>query len=140
MSRCSEPGSGSLGELDQLLSDSDVVTVHLRLSDESRQLLDRRRIGLLRPQTILINTARAALLDEAALLARLRDGSLCGYGADVFLVEPPPAGENPYAELENVVMTPHLADETVETNARLRTLIVSNLLAFHAGRPVNLVS
>jgi phosphoglycerate dehydrogenase-like enzyme len=129
-----------LVDLDDLLLAADVVSLHLRLTPESAGLLDRRRVGLLRPNAILVNTARAALVDEAALLARLRAGTLGGYGVDVFAVEPMPLEANPYAALENVVMTPHLADETLEANQRLRELLIGNVTAFHGGRPVNVVT
>jgi D-3-phosphoglycerate dehydrogenase len=129
-----------LVELDALLAIADVVSLHLRLTPESMGLLDRRRVRLLRPGAILINTARAALVDEVALLERLRAGELGGYGADVFTVEPMPLESNPYAVLENVVMTPHLADETVEANQRLRELLIGNVVAFHIGRPINVVN
>jgi len=136
--RAARLGVGLL-ELDELLATADVVSLHLRLTPESNGLIDARRVRLLRPGAILINTARAALVDEGALLERLRGGELGGYGVDVYSTEPVPPEGYPYRDLDNVVMTPHMADETVEANQRLRELLIGNVLAFHQGRPINVI-
>jgi phosphoglycerate dehydrogenase-like enzyme len=89
---------------------------------------------------VLLNTARAALVDEAALLAALRSGRLGGLGVDVYGREPVSLESNPFTGLENVVMTPHMADETAETNARLRRLVVANVVDFYRGEPRNVLT
>jgi phosphoglycerate dehydrogenase-like enzyme len=89
------------------LDAADIVSVHVKLSDESRGLLDDRRLGLIGPRGVLVNTARGAIVDEDALARRLADGSLGGAGLDVFVEEPLPQ-DSPLRRLDNVVMTPHL--------------------------------
>jgi len=94
-------------ELDALLQAADVVTVHLRLSDESRGLLDERRLRLMRPHAVLINTARGAIVDEKALARLLEEGAIAGAGLDVY-VEEPLGRDSPLRRLDNVVLTSHL--------------------------------
>ena len=103
--------------LDECLATADVVSLHLALTAETRGLIDRRRIGLLRPGAVLVNTARGALLDEAALVARLRRGDLAA-GLDVFADEPLPPG-HPLLELDTVTLTPHSAWNTEAAGGRL---------------------
>ncbi|HEX5078000.1 MAG TPA: NAD(P)-dependent oxidoreductase [Geminicoccaceae bacterium] len=105
-------------ELDALLAEADVVSLHVALNEGSRGLIDRRRIGLLRPGAILINTARGAILDEAALVDALRDGRIGHAGLDVFADEPLPA-DHPLTRLDNVTLTAHAAFMTEEASARL---------------------
>lgn len=105
------PGSDSFGverlPIDDLLAISDVVSIHLRLSDESRGLLNRERLWKMKPGAILINTSRGAIIDEAALVEALREKRLGGAGLDVFSMEPlPPASE--LRTLPNVLLTPHV--------------------------------
>lgn len=107
-------------ELDQLLSQADYVSLHLPLNSETHHLLDARRLALLKPSAVLINTARGALVDEAALVAMLRTGLLGGAGLDVFeaidvfsLSSSPPRHE--LLNLENVILTPHCAGSSVES-------------------------
>lgn len=105
-------------ELDDLLSRADVVSLHLVLNDGTRGLIDRRRIGLLRPDTILINTARGAILDEVALVEALGTGRIAHAGLDVFAEEPIGA-DHPLAKLDNVTLTAHAAFMTREASERL---------------------
>ncbi len=107
----SSPASDSFGvkrlPLDELLATSDVVTIHLRLSDESRGLLNREKLWKMKPGAILINTSRGAIVDEDALVEALREKRLGGAGLDVFSVEPlPPDSE--LRNLPNVLLTPHV--------------------------------
>jgi phosphoglycerate dehydrogenase-like enzyme len=107
----SSPGRDEFGverlPLEDLLATSDVVTVHLRLSDESRGLLNRERLWKMKPGAILINTARGAIVDEAALIEALQEKRLAGAGLDVFSTEPlPPASE--LRTLPTVILTPHV--------------------------------
>jgi D-3-phosphoglycerate dehydrogenase len=105
-------------ELEDLLRTSDVVSLHLVLNEQTRGFLDARRIGLLKPGAILINTARGALLDEAALVAALEAGRIGHAGLDVFKDEPlPPA--HPLTRLPNVTLTAHAAFATSEASERL---------------------
>lgn len=93
--------------LDELLSTADVVSVHLRLSDESRGLLSREKLWKMKPGAILINTSRGAIVDEEALIDALKQKRLAGAGLDVFSVEPLPSS-SPLRTLPNVLLTPHI--------------------------------
>jgi D-3-phosphoglycerate dehydrogenase len=105
-------------ELDELLARSDVVSLHLALNDGTRGFIDRRRLGLLKPGAILINTARGAIVDEAALVEALRTGRIGHAGLDVFAAEPL-AADHPLAKLPNVTLTAHAAFATREASLRL---------------------
>jgi D-3-phosphoglycerate dehydrogenase len=125
-------------DLDQVLAESDVVSVHLALNDETRGIIDRRRLGLLKPGAFLVNTARGALVDEAALAESLAAGRLAGAGLDVFGEEPLPAG-HPLARLDNVTLTAHAAWMSPEAARRLLRLgletMRDELQALGAGSP-----
>lgn len=99
--------------IEQLLRESDVVSLHLRLTADSRNFLDRDRLALMKPTAFLINTARGALVDHDALVDILRAERIGGAGLDVFHEEPIPAGD-PILELPNVLLTPHNAGTTPE--------------------------
>jgi phosphoglycerate dehydrogenase-like enzyme len=126
-------------ELDELLQAADVVTVHLRLSDESRGLLDERRLRLMRPHAVLINTARGAIIDEKALAQLLEEGAIAGAGLDVFAAEPLDRA-SPLRRLDNVVLTSHLgwpADSTYRTMAEGMVAIVEAYLEGNYERAIN---
>jgi phosphoglycerate dehydrogenase-like enzyme len=125
---------------EQLFRQADVLSIHLRLSPHSTALVGAHELALLKPGAILINTARAAIVDQGALLAALRSGGLGGAGLDVHDPEPLPADKNPFLELENVVLTPHSGTVTREANQRSLREPVENVLAFLDGRPRNVVN
>lgn len=104
--------------LDTLLADSHVVSVHLELNDETRGFLSAQQLARMRPGAILVNTARGAIVDEAAMIAALRDGALGHAALDVFNTEPLPAG-HPLATLDNVTLSAHSAFRTPEANETL---------------------
>ena len=104
--------------LEKLLADSDVVSLHLLLNDETKGFLSRERIGMMRPGSILINTARGAVVDEDAMLEALRSGHIAHAGLDVFTVEPLPAG-HPLTKLPNVTLSAHSAFRTPEASDNL---------------------
>lgn len=104
--------------LERLLADSDVVSLHLLLNDETKNFLSRERITAMRPGAILINTARGALVDEDAMIEALRSGHLRHAGLDVFTVEPLPAGHT-LTTLPNVTLSAHSAFRTAEANKNL---------------------
>jgi glyoxylate reductase len=124
--------SGSL-PLDELLRTSDVASLHIPLTEETRGLLSRERLALLRDGTTLINTARGAVVDEAALVEELVSGRISA-GLDVFVDEPHVPER--LLGLPNVVLTPHLASATVETRAAMTRVLVDNVLAFLGGEPL----
>jgi D-3-phosphoglycerate dehydrogenase len=105
-------------ELDELLAQADVVSIHLTLNEGTRGFIDRGRLGLLKPGAILINTARGAIVDEEALIESLRAQRIAHAGLDVFTTEPLPQG-HPLAALPNVTLTAHAAFATREASERL---------------------
>ncbi|CAL9645240.1 hydroxyacid dehydrogenase [Streptomyces sp. enrichment culture] len=123
----------TLLDLDTLLATSDVVTLHAPQTPATHHLLDARRIGLMRPGTLLVNTARGALVDTEALTGHLVSGRLDAV-LDVTDPEPLPAG-HPLWELPNVLLTPHLAGAQGNETARLGTLAVEELARFARGEP-----
>ncbi|MEM7224983.1 MAG: hydroxyacid dehydrogenase [Pseudomonadota bacterium] len=115
-------------ELDQLLAASDIVSLHVPLTDATRDLLDGRRIARMKPGAIVINSARGGLLDEAALAAALKQGHLAGAALDVFAEEPlSAAGAAKFAGLDNVILTPHIAGVTRESNVRVSAATARNV-------------
>ena len=124
--------------LDELLRTSDVVSIHVKLTDQTRGLLGARELGLMKPGALLVNTARGAIVDTAALVGALNRGHLGGAGIDVFDVEPIPA-DHPLLACEQVVLTPHVADQNPEGFEILNRGAVENVLAFLDGTPRNRV-
>ena len=120
-------------ELDDLMRESDVVSIHASLTATSRGLIDARRIGLMKPTAYLVNTARGPIVDESALVAALKENRIAGAGLDVFDQEPLPAG-HPLAMLPNVVLTPHLGWPTDHGYQRFATAACEVLLAYMDGR------
>jgi len=120
-------------DLDTLLRESDVVTLHLRLSDKSRGLISARHLGLMKPSAFLVNTARGPIVDEPALLDALRGRRIAGAALDVFDVEPLPAG-HPLLALDNVVLTPHLGFVTAEGYGVFFGQAVESIVAFLDGK------
>jgi len=120
-------------DLDALLAEADVVTLHVPLVAATRNLIDARRLGAMKRGAILIDTARGGVVDEAAVAAALASGQLGGAALDVFDTEPLPAG-SPLAGAPNLLLTPHIAGLTQEANARVSTMIAERVLAMLAAR------
>jgi glyoxylate reductase len=118
-------------DLDELLATADVVSLHAPLTAETRHLIGARELALMKPTATLVNTARGAVVDEAALAAALAEGTIAAAGLDVFENEPQvhPA----LLELENVVLVPHLGSATVETRAAMAELAARNAFAVASG-------
>jgi len=117
--------SGSPELLDELLATSNFVSLHVPLTPETRQLIDRRRIALMPDTSYLINVARGALVDEGALVDALESGDIAGAGLDVFEDEPL-SSSSPFMTLKNVVVTPHIAGATDATARRRAQLAAEN--------------
>lgn len=128
-------GGAERRELDLLLAESDLVSIHASLSPSSRDLIDARRIALMKPGAYLVNTSRGPLVNEAALVAALRDTRIAGAGLDVFDHEPLPSG-HPLTTLPNVVLTPHLGWPTDDGYERFAEAACKVLFAFMDGGDV----
>ena len=126
-------------ELDDLLRRSDVVSLHVRLSDESIGMIGTRELALMKEGSLLVNCGRGELVDMAALAESLNSAHLAGAALDVFDVEPLPP-DHPILACDQVVLTPHIADQTPEGIELLNEGVVSNVLAFLEGRPQNVVT
>lgn len=129
---CRTPDGDGWLPLDELLERSDVVSIHLPLTDATRGLIGADRIARMRRGALLVNTGRGGIVDEPALVAALRDGRLAGAGLDVFADEPLPAG-SALTALDNVVLTPHVAWLTMDTLARAVGLGIANARRIVAG-------
>jgi glyoxylate reductase len=114
--------------LEQLLAESDIVTLHVPLTPETRMLIGARELALMKPRSILINTARGPVVDTEALVRALRTGHLWGAGLDVTDPEPLPA-DHPLLQCPNVIVTPHIASASETTRARMAELAAENLVA-----------
>ena len=121
--------------LDELLSASDVISVHLPLADATRGLLGARELSLMRPDALLVNTSRGPIVDEAALLAALERGHLGGVGLDVFDEEPLPA-DHPLRTAPRTLLTPHLGYVTRDVYATFFAGVVEDVTAYLDGAPI----
>jgi (S)-sulfolactate dehydrogenase len=113
--------------LEQLLGESDVVSLHIPLNAQTRGLLDARRLGLMKRNAVLINTARGGLVDEHSLASMLRQGKLGGAALDVFETEPLPRNSH-LAQVPGLLLTPHIAGVTLESNERVSTMIAEKVM------------
>ena len=113
-------------DLDSLLAQAEVVSLHIPLNAQTLGLLDARRLGLMKRDAVLVNTARGGIVDEAALATMLREGRLGGAALDVFENEPLPAG-SPLAGAPRLILTPHIAGVTLEANERVSALIAERV-------------
>jgi phosphoglycerate dehydrogenase-like enzyme len=132
-------GIGFAPTLDALLEGSDVVSIHIPLNPATRGLIGARELGLMPSGAVLLNTSRGPIVDEAAMIAALRDGRLGGAGLDVFDQEPLPT-DHPLRKLDNVVAVPHLGYVTENAYALYFTGAVAAIEAWMAGAPVRVLS
>ncbi len=132
---------GAVGNvsLNELLANSDVVSLHCPLTLETKHLINAKTLGLMKPSSLLLNTSRGPLVDEAALASALNNGTIAGAALDVLSVEPPPA-QNPLLHARNCIITPHNAWGTRAARSRLLQIAVDNIKAFHMGSPKNVVN
>jgi glycerate dehydrogenase len=125
---------------DEVLATADVISLHCPLTPETRHLIDSRALALMKPQAILINTARGALVDDRALLQALDAGRIAGAGLDVLDAEPPPADHPLLRQADpRLLVTPHVAWASAQSMARLGEQLVALIEAWERGEPRNLV-
>ncbi len=133
------PASCRWTTLEELLREADIISLCCPLTDSTRRLINRDRLALMKPSAFLVNTARGALIDEAALAQALDSGRLAGAGLDVLDGEPP-SPDNPLLTARNCTITPHTAWTTQAARERLFSTVVSNLRNWLAGTPSNVVN
>jgi glycerate dehydrogenase len=124
--------------LEPLLSESDVVSLHVPLSAETHEMIDKRTLALMKPSAILINTSRGPLIHESDLAEALNSGRIAGAALDVLSMEPPPL-DNPLLTARNCLITPHMAWATTEARRRLMSAVIENVTAFLSGQPKNVI-
>ncbi len=125
--------------LDQVFSESDAVSLHCPLTDGTRGMVDARRLALMKPTAMLINTSRGPLIVEEDLSHALRNGVIAAAAVDV-LCQEPPAPDNPLLALDNCYFTPHIGWTSAEARQRLMDVVVDNVKSFMEGHPINVVN
>ena len=126
-------------DLDQLFSECDIISLHCPLTPETHELVNARRLALMKPNAILINTGRGPLVNEQDLADALNSGKIYAAGVDVLSSEPPRA-DNPLLTAKNCYITPHIAWASTEARERLMNIAISNLQAYISGTPENVVN
>jgi phosphoglycerate dehydrogenase-like enzyme len=135
--RAAEVGAEAVAR-DVLLAEADVVTIHLKLSERSRGLIGADELARMKPTALLVNTSRGPIVDEAALVRALHDGTIGGAGLDVYAEEPLPAG-HPLRSAPCTVLTPHIGYVTEATYAVFYREAVQDIAAWRAGAPVRVL-
>lgn len=125
--------------MDELLANSDVISLHCPLTEQTRGIIGEAAIAAMKPGVRVINTARGPLVHERAMAAALESGKVACYMADVLSTEPP-AADNPLLDAKNTVLTPHVAWAPLQTRRRLLSIAVDNVRAYMSGAPRNVVS
>ena len=125
--------------LDELLENSDYITLHCPLNDQTKHMINKETIAKMKPNAVIVNTGRGPLINEADLCEALAAKRIAGAGLDVQEVEPP-AEDSPLYTLDNVILTPHMGWKGLETRQRLVGIIRDNVQAFFKGEPINVVS
>ena len=138
-SRLQLPPEIRKAELDQIFRECDIVSLHFPLTESTRDLVNARRLELMKPNAILINTSRGPLINEQDLADALNNYKIYAAGLDVLSTEPPRA-DNPLLTARNCYITPHIAWATSAARERLMTILVDNLKAYIGGKPINNVA
>ena len=132
-------GNVKNASLEDVLRQSDFITLHCPLMDSTRQIINKERIALMKPTAYIVNTSRGALIKEDDLIEALQQGRLAGAALDVQDPEPP-ALDNPLFAMDNVIMTPHIGWRRYESRQRLVDLVAENIKAFNDGKAFNVVN
>lgn len=125
--------------LDELFKNSDIVSLHCPLTNETKELVNKERLDMMKPSAILINTSRGPVVNETDVAAALNEGKIAAFGADVVSVEPAKKG-NPLLMAKNCFLTPHIAWATKEARQRLIDICIANIKAFLDDKPQNVVN
>ena len=125
--------------LDELLDNSDYITLHCPLNDQTKYMINKEAISKMKTSAVIVNTGRGPLINEEDLCEALAAKRIAGAGLDVQEVEPP-AEDSPLYTLDNVIITPHMGWKGLETRQRLVGIIRDNVQAFFKGEPINVVS
>ena len=125
--------------LEELLKNSDYVSLHCPLTESTKHMINKETLSLMKPSAFIINTSRGALIDEAALIEALENGTIAGAGLDVQENEPPEEN-SPLYTMDNVLLTPHMGWKGLETRQRLVSILADNIKKFMDGNPINVVS
>lgn len=126
-------------DLETLLSTCDVVSLHVPLNDKTKGLINKEKLSLMKPNAVLINTARGPVVDSKALAEALNESKIAGAGVDVFEIEPPIAVEHPLLSAKNLIATPHVAFATKEALVKRAVIVFDNVKAFLEGKPQNVM-
>ena len=124
--------------LEEVLAQSDYLTLHCPLNADTRHLINRETLAVMKPTAFVITTARGALIDEEALIEALQEGRIAGAGLDVQETEPPKE-DNPLYDMENVILTPHMGWRGLETRQRLVSIAADDIKNFLEGTPINVI-
>jgi glycerate dehydrogenase len=124
--------------LEELMKESDFITIHCPLTEETRYLIDKAKLELMKPSAFIINTSRGAIIKETDLIEALQNKKIAGAALDVQDPEPPELS-NPLFAMENVILTPHIGWKCLESRQRLINLLAGNIEAFIGGKPINIV-
>ena len=125
--------------LEELLTQSDIVSLHLPATPQTRGLIGKEQLAMMKPSALFINTARGVVVDNAALAEALKKGTLAGAGIDVFEMEPPIPTDHPLISAPNVILTPHAAFATAESMEIRGEMVFENVRLWMEGHPRNIM-
>lgn len=126
-------------DLDTLLKTSDIVSIHLPLTAETRHFIDGEKLSLMKKEAILINTARGGVIDNKALAQALKEGKIAGAGIDVFDMEPPLPDDYPLLTAPHTILTPHVGFDTEEAMKRRAAIVADNVISYVNGKQKNII-
>jgi len=143
-SRSEKPEAVKLGlkyvNLNTLLKESDIITVHAPFNKETENMIDKEEFNLMKPSVIVIQTSRGGTINEQAFAEALNSGKIAGAGIDVFVQEPPVDATNPLLTAKNTVLTPHIAFATKEALVKRADIAFNNIISWIKGNPINRVA